>query len=92
MITKTIRYIIRWMPLVLFIMLFVIDREKITHKISYITFLLMYTSILIARVYYAKKTWHDDFNSEKFEKDNSIKKMSDYQKKLDNGNIPNEKV
>tara|TARA_B100000700_G_scaffold47327_1_gene49851 strand:- start:853 stop:1011 length:159 start_codon:yes stop_codon:yes gene_type:complete len=52
----------------------------------------MYTSILIARVYYAKITWHDDFNSEKFEKDNSIKKMSDYQKKLDNGNIPNEKV
>ncbi len=82
MLVKIIQKLIRWMPVILFILLLMLDRNNLIHKVSYIILLLIYTSIMIMRILYSKEKWHDEHNVEKLQTDDSIKKMSDYQSKL----------
>ena len=77
-----IQRLIRWMPLVLFFLLFMVDRNKVFHQVGYIFLLLSYTAILILRILYAKKNWHKEFNTDDIAKDSKVKKMSDYESKL----------
>ena len=77
-----IQRLIRWMPLVLFFLLFMVDRNKVFHQVGYIILLLSYTAILILRILYAKNNWHKEFNTDDIAKDSNVKKMSDYESKL----------
>ena len=77
-----IQRLIRWMPLVLFFLLFMVDRNKVFHQVGYIILLLSYTAILILRILYAKNNWHKEFNTDDIAKDSNVKKMSDYENKL----------
>ncbi len=77
-----IQRLIRWMPLVLLFLLFMVDRNKVFHQVGYIILLLSYTAILILRILYAKKNWHKEFNTDDIAKDSKVKKMSDYESKL----------
>ena len=52
-----IQQLIRWMPLILFILLLMVDRDNNLHVIGYIILLLSYTGILVLRVLYAKEEW-----------------------------------
>ncbi len=76
--------LIRWMPLILLIFLFLIDRDNAIHVTIYIFFLLSYTAVLILRILYAKEAWHREYNTDGLKKNSSIEKMSDYQEKLKN--------
>ncbi len=80
---KIIQYLIKWMPVILFVLLLLIDRKNIFHVVSYISVLLSYTIILVARILNAKKEWHSDPVTSKISKDKSIQKMSDFQNKLE---------
>ena len=71
------------MPVILFVLLLLIDRKNIFHVVSYISVLLSYTIILVARILNAKKEWHSDPVTSKISKDKSIQKMSDFQNKLE---------
>ena len=77
-----IQRLIRWMPLVLFFLLFMVDRNKVFHQVGYIILLLSYTAILILRILYAKNNWHKEFNTDDIAKDSNVKKMSDYESKI----------
>ena len=79
MIVDLFQRLIRWMPLALLVMLFMVDRDIIFHKVGYIVLLLSYTSILIIRILDAKETWHREFNTNDLGRDSKIEKMSDYQ-------------
>ena len=52
---QLIQRLIRWMPLILLFLLFMVDRSKVVHQVGYIVLLLSYTAILILRILYAKK-------------------------------------
>ena len=82
---QLIQRLIRWMPLVLFFLLFMVDRDKVFHQVGYIVLLLSYTAILILRILYAKKNWHREFSTDDIAKDSKVKKMSDYENKLIEG-------
>lgn len=84
MLIGVLQRVIRWMPLVLLIMLFMVDRDNNFHKIGYIGLLLTYTSILIIRILYARERWHDEFSVQNIANDPEIEKMSDYRDKLEN--------
>ena len=79
---KLIQRLIRWMPLILLFLLFMVDRNKVVHQIGYIVLLLSYTAILILRILYAKKKWHREFSTDDIAKDSKVEKMSDYESKL----------
>ena len=79
---QLIQRLIRWMPLILLFLLFMVDRDKVAHQVGYIVLLLSYTAILILRILYAKKNWHKEFNTDDIAKDSKVKKMSDYESKL----------
>ena len=79
---KLIQRLIRWMPLILLFLLFMVDRNKVVHQIGYIVLLLSYTAILILRILYAKKNWHREFSTDDIAKDSKVEKMSDYESKL----------
>jgi len=88
---QLIQRLIRWMPLVLFFLLFMVDRDKVFHQVGYIVLLLSYTAILILRILYAKKNWHREFSTDDIAKDSKVKKMSDYESKLiENDNLEEE--
>ena len=91
MLINVLQRIIRWMPLALLILLFMVDRDNAFHKFGYITLLLLYTSFLIMRILYAKERWHDEFNMPDVKNDAKIEKMSDYKEKLEN-NYDTDKV
>ena len=74
--------LIRWMPLILLFLLFMVDRNKVVHQVGYIVLLLSYTAILILRILYAKKNWHREFSTDDIAKDSKVEKMSDYESKL----------
>ena len=78
-----IQYLIKWMPVILFILLLLIDRKNTAQVIGYISLLLTYTIILVARILYAKRQWHSDPVTSKISKDKNIQKMSDFQSKLE---------
>ena len=79
---KLIQRLIRWMPLILLFLLFMVDRNKVVHQIGYIVLLLSYTAILILRILYAKENWHREFSTDDIAKDSKVEKMSDYESKL----------
>ena len=74
--------ILKWMPIILFFLLLMVDRDNILHVAGYLRLLFLYTSIIIIRILYAKKEWHKEFNKDQLNKNNSIKKMSDFQNKI----------
>ena len=82
MFLNILQKFIRWMPFILLVLLFSINRDNVFHKTSYIILLLAYTILLVLRILYAKEKWHEEFNKEQFEKDSSIEKMSDYQEQI----------
>ena len=79
---QLIQRLIRWMPLILLFLLFMVDRDKVLHQVGYIVLLLSYTAILILRILYAKKNWHREFSTDDIAKDSKVEKMSDYESKL----------
>ncbi len=79
---QLIQRLIRWMPLILFFLLFMVDRDKVVHQVGYIVLLLSYTAILILRILYAKENWHREFSTDDIAKDSKVEKMSDYESKL----------
>ena len=79
---QLIQRLIRWMPLILLFLLFMVDRNKVFHQVGYIILLLSYTAILILRILYAKKNWHKEFSTDDIAKDSKVEKMSDYESKL----------
>ena len=79
---QLIQRLIRWMPLILLFLLFMVDRNKVVHQVGYIVLLLSYTAILILRILYAKKNWHREFSTDDIAKDSKVEKMSDYESKL----------
>ena len=79
---QLIQRLIRWMPLILLFLLFMVDRDKVVHQVGYIVLLLSYTAILILRILYAKENWHKEFSTDDISKDSKVEKMSDYESKL----------
>ena len=55
-----IQIIIKFSPLVLFIMLIFINREDKLQVIGFLGLLFLYTAIIVMRILYAKKVWHDE--------------------------------
>ena len=80
---KIIQHLLKWMPVILFVLLLLIDRKNIAQVIGYISLLLTYTIILVARILDAKKQWHSDPVTSKISKDKNIQKMRDFQNKLE---------
>ena len=75
--------LIKWMPIILFVLLLLLDRENLSHVISYIVLLLSYTIILVAKILHAKNEWHSDPKTSKISGDKNIQKMSDFLEKMD---------
>ncbi len=84
MLVSFLQRLIKWMPLILLVLLFMVNRENIFHKVGYIFLLLSYSTILIIRVLYAKDQWHREFNGNDLSSNSKIERMSDYQDKLSN--------
>jgi len=80
---KIVQKMIRWMPLALLFLFFMVDRENSFYVVSFISLLFIYTAILIMRVLYAKERWHEEFNSGELGQNGSIQKMSDLKEKLE---------
>ena len=88
---QLIQRLIRWMPIILLFLLFMVDRNKVVHQVGYIVLLLSYTAILILRILYAKENWHREFSTDDISKDSKVEKMSDYKSKLiEKGNLVEE--
>lgn len=77
-----IQRLIKWMPLILFVLLLMVDRKNTFHVVCYITLLLSYTGILVSKILYAKEEWHNEFNNNIDKGSDEIDKMSDYQDQL----------
>ena len=50
------------MPIILLLMLVFIDRNNKVYVGAFLVLLFLYTIILVARILYAKKVWHKEFN------------------------------
>ena len=72
------------MPVILFILLIMLDRNNMIYVFGYIMLLLSYSGVLILRLLYDKKEWHNEFNEEKnMGRNSSIEKLSDLKDNLD---------
>jgi len=71
------------MPAILLFMLIFIDRDNTLQVIGFLFLLFLYTFILIARILYAKKVWHKEFNDKNYANDENIIKMQDLIEKFD---------
>ena len=80
---KIIQTLIKWMPIILFALLLMIDRDNLLQVIAYILLLLFYTIILVSKILQAKKEWHSDPKTSKISSDKKIQKMSDFLEKMD---------
>ena len=80
---KIIQTLIKWMPIILFAWLLMIDRDNLLQVIGYILLLLFYTLILVSKILQAKKEWHSDPKTSKISSDKKIQKMSDFLEKMD---------
>ena len=80
---KIIQTLIKWMPIILFALLLMIDRNNLLQVIGYILLLLFYTLILVSKILQAKKEWHSDPETSKISSDKKIQKMSDFLEKMD---------
>tara|TARA_B110000438_G_scaffold194369_1_gene185981 strand:+ start:175 stop:444 length:270 start_codon:yes stop_codon:yes gene_type:complete len=75
---KVFQKIFKWMPVILFSLLIMLDRENMIHVAGYIILILSYSGILILRLLHDKKEWHNVFNKEKnMGSDSSLEKLSD---------------
>ena len=75
---KIFQKLFKWMPVILFVLLIMLDRENMVHVFGYITLLLLYTGILILRLLHDKKEWHNVFNKDKnMGSDSTLEKLSD---------------
>ena len=82
---KLFQKLFKWMPVFLFILLIMLDRNNMIYVFGYIVLLFSYTGILILRLLYDKKEWHNVFNEEKnMERNSSIEKLSDLKENLEN--------
>ena len=82
MILNIVRKILKWMPLILLLLLLLVDRDNTFHKFGYIFLLISYSIVIVLKILHAKNEWHKEFDSDNLGKDQAIKKMGDYQKKL----------
>ena len=80
---KIIQTLIKWMPIILFALLLMIDSDNLLQVIGYILLLLFYTLILVSKILQAKKEWHSDPKTSKISSDKKIQKMSDFLEKMD---------
>ncbi len=80
---KIIQILIKWMPIILFALLLMTDRNNLLQVIGYILLLLFYTLILVSKILQAKKEWHSDPKTSKISSDKKIQKMSDFLEKMD---------
>ena len=71
------------MPIILLLMLVFIDRNNKVYVGAFLVLLFLYTIILVARILYAKKVWHKEFNDKDYANDTSIIKMQDLIEKFD---------
>ena len=71
------------MPIILLLMLVFIDRNNKVYIGAFLVLLFLYTIILVARILYAKKVWHKEFNDKDYANDTSIIKMQDLIEKFD---------
>jgi hypothetical protein len=71
------------MPIILLLMLVFIDRNNKVYVGAFLLLLLLYTIILVARILYARKVWHKEFNDKDYANDESIIKMQDLIEKFD---------
>ena len=70
--------VFKWMPIILFVLLIMLDRDNLAHVFGYIILLLSYSGILILRLLHDKKEWHNVFNKDKnMGSDSSLEKLSD---------------
>ena len=80
---KIVQKLIRWMPVILFFLFIMVDRENSFHVIGFICLLFIYAAILIMRILYAKERWHEEFDSGELKQNPSIQKMSDLRERLE---------
>ena len=71
------------MPIILLLMLVFIDRNNKVYVGAFLVLLFLYTIILVAKILYAKKVWHKEFNDKDYANDASIIKMQDLIEKFD---------
>ena len=71
------------MPIILLLMLVFIDRNNKVYVGAFLLLLFLYTVILVARILYARKVWHKEFNDKDYANDASIIKMHDLIEKFD---------
>ena len=64
-------------------MLVFIDRNNEVYVGAFLLLLFLYTIILVARILYARKVWHKEFNDKDYANDESIIKMQDLIEKFD---------
>ena len=82
---KLFQKLFKWMPVFLFILLIMLDRNNMIYVFGYIVLLFSYSGILILRLLHDKKEWHNVFNEEKnMERNSSIEKLSDLKENLEN--------
>ena len=80
---NVVQKIIRLMPIILLLMLVFIDRNNKVYVVAFLLLLFLYTIILVARILYARKVWHKEFNDKDYANDASIIKMQDLIEKFD---------
>ena len=71
------------MPIILLLMLVFIDRNNKVYVGAFLLLLFLYTIILVARILYARRVWHKEFNDKDYANDASIIKMQDLIEKFD---------
>ena len=71
------------MPIILLLMLVFIDRNNKVYVGAFLLLLFLYTIILVARILYARRVWHKEFNDKDYANDTSIIKMQDLIEKFD---------
>ena len=75
--------VFKWMPVILFFLLVMLDRDNLGHVIGYIILILSYSGILILRLLNDKKEWHKVFNKDKdMSSDSSLEKLSDLKQNI----------
>ena len=80
---NVVQKIIRLMPIILLLMLVFIDRNNEVYVGAFLLLLFLYTIILVARILYARKVWHKEFDDKDYANDASIIKMQDLIEKFD---------
>ena len=80
---NVVQKIIRLMPIILLLMLVFIDRNNKVYVGAFLLLLFLYTIILVARILFARKVWHKEFNDKDYANDASIIKMQDLIEKFD---------